>query len=99
LGLKVYDGAYILQDPPFFFCPAHPRLNLHLEICRIHVPQTEMAPCVDCDSASIMHICVMSVFAFIAIVSVIMRLVARKIQRTRIELNDYLCVLALVEQL
>ena len=70
-----------------------------LESSNLRYLQKKMASCISCDSATVLHIPVMSVFTFIAIVSVIMRVVARKSQRTSIELNDYLCIFALVEQI
>ena len=48
------------------------------------------------DSTRVMHVVVMTVFCFIAVVAVLFRLWARKIQRFRLELNDYLCIAGLV---
>lgn len=45
----------------------------------------------------IMHIAVMSVFSFLAISAVVLRLWARKIKRNVWELNDYLIIVGLVE--
>ena len=55
-----------------------------------------MADCFACDSTRVMHVCVLSAFSFVALVSVIFRLWARKIQRLKLELNDYLCIVGLV---
>ncbi|KAM0802269.1 hypothetical protein BDR22DRAFT_971347 [Usnea florida] len=44
-----------------------------------------------CDSHRTMHVAVVSVFAFLALVSVILRVWARKIKKTSLELSDYLC--------
>lgn len=43
-----------------------------------------------------MNVSVISVFAFLALVSVILRLWARKIKTIGLELNDYLCIGGLV---
>lgn len=43
------------------------------------------------------HIAVMSVFSFLAISAVFLRLWARKIKRSVWELNDYLIIVGLVE--
>ena len=43
-----------------------------------------------------MHVSVVSVFAFLALLSVIFRLWARRIKSVRLELNDYLCMGGLV---
>ena len=43
-----------------------------------------------------MHVCVLSAFSFAALISVLFRLCARKIQMIRLELNDYLCIAGLV---
>lgn len=55
-----------------------------------------MADCFSCDSTRVMHVSVLLVFSFVAFVSVVFRLWARKIQRIRLELNDYICVVGLV---
>ena len=46
-----------------------------------------------------MHVAVVSVFAFIALISAILRVWARKIKKTRLELSDYLCLGGLVHAL
>ena len=55
-----------------------------------------MEDCLTCDSTQVMHVCVLSVFSFAALISVVFRLCARKIQMIRLELNDYLCIAGLV---
>ena len=55
-----------------------------------------MAGCFSCDPVRVMHVCVLSVFSFAALVFVVLRLFARKIQMIRWELNDYLCIAGLV---
>ncbi|KAF6220389.1 hypothetical protein HO133_003521 [Letharia lupina] len=55
-----------------------------------------MADCATCDPSKIMHVSVISVFAFLALMSLIFRLWARMIKRNRLEWNDYLCVGGLV---
>lgn len=42
------------------------------------------------------HVAVISLFSFFAAVAVAVRLWARKVQRSRWEANDYLCIVALV---
>ena len=48
------------------------------------------------DPTRVMHVAVLSVFCFFALVAVIFRLWARRVQRARWEVNDYLCIVALV---
>lgn len=48
------------------------------------------------DSTRVMHVAVLSVFSFLALVAVIFRLWARKIQRNKWETNDYLVIVGLV---
>lgn len=48
------------------------------------------------DPTRIAHIIVLSVFSFLALLAVILRLWARKIQRMRLDLSDYLIIAALV---
>lgn len=48
------------------------------------------------DPARVSHVVVLSIFCLFAILAVVFRLWARKMQRARWELNDYLCVVALV---
>ncbi|CAF9935153.1 hypothetical protein IMSHALPRED_010126 [Imshaugia aleurites] len=55
-----------------------------------------MADCLNCDPSKIMHVSVVSVTAFLALISVIFRIWARMIKTMRFELNDYLCVGGLV---
>lgn len=55
-----------------------------------------MADCFTCDSTRVMHVCVLSAFSFAALTSVVLRLSARKLQKIRLELNDYLCIAGLV---
>ncbi|CAF9933487.1 MAG: hypothetical protein ALECFALPRED_005609 [Alectoria fallacina] len=55
-----------------------------------------MANCFTCDSTPVMHVCVLSAFSFATLLSVIFRFCARRIQRIRLELNDYLCIVGLV---
>ena len=55
-----------------------------------------MAQSVEQSSSRVTHVVVLSVFSFFALVAVIFRLWARKVQRSRLELNDYLCVTGLV---
>ncbi|KAK0515818.1 hypothetical protein JMJ35_001852 [Cladonia borealis] len=55
-----------------------------------------MARCPSCDPTRIAYISIMSVVSIISVVSVVFRMVSRRIQRTASELNDYLCILALV---
>ena len=55
-----------------------------------------MADCFTCDSTRVMHVCVLSAFTFATLLSVLFRFCARRIQRIRLELNDYLCILGLV---
>lgn len=55
-----------------------------------------MADCTGCDQSKVMHVAVVSVFAFVALVSVIFRLWARSIKSVRLELNDYLCIGGLI---
>lgn len=49
------------------------------------------------DGVIIMHVAVMSVFSFLAISAVVLRLWARKIKRNVWESNDYLIIVGLVE--
>ena len=55
-----------------------------------------MADCTSCDSSKVMHISVVSVFAFCALISVIFRFWARMIKSVKFQLNDYLCLGGLV---
>lgn len=55
-----------------------------------------MADCTTCESAKAMHVSVISVFAFLALVAVILRLWARMIKSIKFQLNDYLCIGGLV---
>ena len=55
-----------------------------------------MENCLTCDSTRVVHVCVLSAFSFAALVSVVFRLCSRNIQKTRLELNDYLCIAGLV---
>lgn len=55
-----------------------------------------MADCITCDSARVTHVCVLSAFSLAALVFVILRLCARRIQTIKSELNDYLCIVGLV---
>ena len=55
-----------------------------------------MTDCFTCDFVRLMHVSVLSAFSFLALVSVVLRLCARKIQRVKLELNDYLCIVGLV---
>ena len=55
-----------------------------------------MADCFVCDFARVMHVSVLSAFSFFALVSVVFRLWARRIQKVKLELNDYLCIVGLV---
>lgn len=55
-----------------------------------------MAYCPLCDPSTTMHVSVISVFAFLALIFVIFRLWARTIKKVRLELNDYLCIGGLV---
>ena len=55
-----------------------------------------MADCLTCDSARVMHVCVLSAFSLAALVFVVFRLCARRIQKIKLELNDYLCIVGLV---
>lgn len=55
-----------------------------------------MADCFTRDTTRVMHVSVLSAFSFATLVSVILRLCARKIQRMELELNDYLCLVGLV---
>ena len=48
------------------------------------------------DSSRVLHVVVMTVFSFLALVAVLFRIWARRIQRSRVELNDYLCIVGLV---
>ncbi|CAF9903843.1 MAG: hypothetical protein ALECFALPRED_003006 [Alectoria fallacina] len=48
------------------------------------------------DSTRVMHVAVLSVFSFLALVAVIFRLWARKIQRNKWETNDYLVIVGLI---
>lgn len=48
------------------------------------------------DQTRVAHVIVLSVFCFLALVAVIFRLWARRVQRARWALNDYLCVVGLV---
>lgn len=48
------------------------------------------------DPTRIMHIIVLSIFSFLAVVAVVFRLWARKIQRNIWELSDYLVIVGLV---
>lgn len=55
-----------------------------------------MADCPLCDQSTIMHVSVISVSAFVALIFVVFRLWARMIKKVRVELNDYLCIGGLV---
>lgn len=55
-----------------------------------------MADCPTCDPSKATHVSVVTVFGFLALISVIFRLWARMIKRVRLELNDYLCIGGLV---
>ena len=55
-----------------------------------------MADCFTCDSERVMRVCVMSTFSFAALVSVVLRLYARRVQTMKLELNDYLSIVGLV---
>lgn len=55
-----------------------------------------MADCPTCDPSKTMHVSVISGFAILALIFVILRLWARRIKTVRLELNDYLCVGGLV---
>ena len=55
-----------------------------------------MADCTTCDASKVMHISVVSVFAFLALISVIFRFWARMIKSVKFQLNDYLCFGGLV---
>ena len=48
------------------------------------------------DPTRIMHVAVLSVFSFIALVAVIFRLWARKLSKNIWEANDYLIIVGLV---
>ena len=48
------------------------------------------------DPTRVMHVAVLSVFSFLALVAVILRLWARKIRRKEWEANDYLIIVGLV---
>lgn len=48
------------------------------------------------DPTRVTHVVVLSVFSFLAVVAVIFRLWARKIQRNIWEVNDYLVIVGLV---
>ena len=48
------------------------------------------------DPTRIMHVAVLSVFSFIALLAVILRLWARKLSKNVWEANDYLIILGLV---
>ena len=48
------------------------------------------------DPTRVTHVVVLSVFSFLAIIAVIFRLWARKIQRNTWEANDYLVIVGLV---
>lgn len=48
------------------------------------------------DPEAVTRVAVLSVFCFIALLAVIFRLWARRIQRARWGLNDYLCLVGLV---
>ena len=48
------------------------------------------------DSTRVAHVVILTCFCFIALVAVVFRLWARKIQRSRLEMNDYLCIVGLV---
>ena len=72
------------------YCPSKNRL------CEFksYIHKIDMAHCstsATCDSAKTMHVSVLSVFAFLALVSVIFRLWARRIKKIRLEMSDYLC--------
>lgn len=43
-----------------------------------------------------MHVSILSLFSFLALVSVTCRLWARKIQKLRLDLNDYLYIFGLI---
>ena len=58
--------------------------------------ETTMADCPLCDQSTIMHVSVISVSAFVALIFVVFRLWARMIKKVRVELNDYLCIGGLV---
>ena len=48
------------------------------------------------DPTRVTHVAVLSIFSFFALVAVIFRLWARRVQRSRLEVNDYLCIVGLV---
>ena len=48
------------------------------------------------DPTRVMHVVVLAVFSFLALLAVIFRLWARKIQRHTWETNDYLVIVGLV---
>ena len=48
------------------------------------------------DPTRVVHVAILSVFSFLALVAVILRLWARKIQRHKWEANDYLIIVGLV---
>lgn len=48
------------------------------------------------DPTRVMHVAVLSVFSFLALVAVIFRLWARKIQKNTWEANDYLIIVGSV---
>ena len=48
------------------------------------------------DSTRVAHVVVIAVFAFFAVLALILRLWARKIQRVALELSDYLLIVGLV---
>ena len=48
------------------------------------------------DPTRVMHVIILSVFSFVALISVIFRLWARKLQKNIWEANDYLVIVGLV---
>lgn len=61
-----------------------------------HCPSDQIANCFRCDSMRVMDVWVLSTFSFVAAVSVISRLCARKIRKIKLKLDDYLCIVGLV---
>ena len=48
------------------------------------------------DPTRVAHVAVIAVFSFLAVLAVILRLWARRIQRMHLDLSDYLIIVALV---
>ena len=55
-----------------------------------------MVSCSACDETTIIEVSVLSVFSFVALAFVILRLGSRSIKRAGLEANDSLCIAGLV---